>query len=139
MDGVERQFQPVGNAQLVEDVVQMVLHRLLADEHLLGHFLVLEALRHQRHDLPFALAERRTLAFAAERPAAARAAHLVGGHELPDHGRGGVRIQPDFAGVHFADALDQQFRGGLLQHDAGRAQLHGLDEFVLVVRRGQAR
>ena len=56
VDGVERQFQAVGNAQLVEDVVQMVLHRLLADEHLLGHFLVLVALRHQRDD--FALARR---------------------------------------------------------------------------------
>ncbi len=56
VDRVQRQFQTVGNAQLVEDVVQMVLHRLLADEHLLGHFFVLVALRHQRDD--FALARR---------------------------------------------------------------------------------
>ena len=50
VDGVERQFQTVGNAQLVEDVVQVVLYRLLTDEHLLGHFLVLVTLGDQRHD-----------------------------------------------------------------------------------------
>ena len=27
---VERQFQPIGDTQLVEDFVQMILHRLLA-------------------------------------------------------------------------------------------------------------
>ena len=73
VDGVERQFQPVGNAQLVEDVVQVVLHRLLADEHLLGHFLVLESLRHQGHDFPLALAERRPFAIARRRRASAAA------------------------------------------------------------------
>src|SRR5207237_3264015 len=64
VDGVERQLQPVGNAQLVEDVVKVVLHRLLADEHLLGHFLILESLRDQHHDLTLALAERRTVTIA---------------------------------------------------------------------------
>src|SRR5258708_5879351 len=40
----------------------MVLDRLLADEHLLRHFLVLEALGYQPDDLALPLAERRTLA-----------------------------------------------------------------------------
>jgi hypothetical protein len=40
------QIVPVGNAEFVEDVVQVVLDRLLADGHFLGHFLVLEALSH---------------------------------------------------------------------------------------------
>ena len=55
MDAVERQLQPIGNAQFVEDVVQMVLHRVLADEHFLGRLLVLETLRHQDDDFPLAL------------------------------------------------------------------------------------
>ena len=59
VDGVQRQFETVRHAQFVEDVVQMVLHRLLADEHLLGHFLVLVALRHECDDFTLALAERR--------------------------------------------------------------------------------
>ena len=57
MNRVESQFQAVGNAQFIENVVQMVLDRLLADEHFLGHLFILEALRHQDHDLPLALAE----------------------------------------------------------------------------------
>ena len=60
---------------------------------------------------------------------------LVVGDELPDDGRGGVGVQPDLAGVHFADALDQEFGRGLLQHDARGAELHRLHEFVLVVGR----
>ena len=67
VDGVERQFQAVGNSQLIEDVVQVVLHRLLTDEHLLGHLFVLETLRHQRHDFPLALAERGAFAVAGSR------------------------------------------------------------------------
>ena len=55
MNGVKRQFQTVGNAEFVENVVQMVFHRLLADEHPLGHFLVLETLRDQHDDFALAL------------------------------------------------------------------------------------
>ena len=62
---------------------------------------------------------------------------FVVGDELPDHRRRGVGIQPDLAGVDLADALDQQFRRGLLQDDSGGAQLHRLDEFVLIVGSGQ--
>src|SRR5688572_32573305 len=64
VDGVQRKFQPVGHAEFVEDVVQMVLHRLLADEHLLRHLAVLVALRDQRDDLPLALTEGGPLASA---------------------------------------------------------------------------
>jgi len=38
--------------------------------------------------------------------------------------------------VHAPDAIDQQFRGGLLLHNATTAQLEGLDELMLVVRCG---
>src|SRR5271155_4499780 len=47
VDGVERQLQAVRDAELVEDVVQMILDRLLADEHLLGHLFVLVTLGDQ--------------------------------------------------------------------------------------------
>jgi hypothetical protein len=32
MDRVESQFQPVGYSELIENVVQVILHRLLANE-----------------------------------------------------------------------------------------------------------
>src|SRR5580698_6306041 len=62
VNGVERQLQAVGNAELVENVVQMILHRLFADEHFLGHFLVLISLRDQRNDLALARGKRTALA-----------------------------------------------------------------------------
>src|SRR5579859_5089109 len=63
VDGVKSQFQAIGDAKFIEDVMQMVLHRLLADEHLLGHFLVLVALCDQSDDL--ALTRRKRTALAA--------------------------------------------------------------------------
>ena len=35
MDCIESQFEAVGNAELVKDVVQVILYGLLADEELL--------------------------------------------------------------------------------------------------------
>ena len=51
MDGVEGEFEAVGDAELVENVVQVVLHRLLADEKLLADLAVVEALRHELNEL----------------------------------------------------------------------------------------
>ncbi len=42
---IERQLEAVGDAEFVEDVVQMVLDGLLGDEKLFADFLVTEALR----------------------------------------------------------------------------------------------
>jgi hypothetical protein len=44
MDGVQGQFQAVGDAELVEDVVQVVLDGLFGDEEFFADFLVAEAL-----------------------------------------------------------------------------------------------
>ena len=44
MDCVERQFEAVGDTELVKDVVQMILYGLLADEELYADFLVVKAL-----------------------------------------------------------------------------------------------
>src|SRR6266403_4760077 len=78
VDRVERQFQAVRNAELVEDVVEMVLHRLLADEHLFGHLFVLVPLRDQGDDFALAGTQRATLAALAAR----RAARFRAGLEL---------------------------------------------------------
>ena len=61
----------------------------------------------------------------------------VGRGKLPHHRSGGVRIEPDFARVDFANALDDQFRSCLLQDDARAAELHRLDELVLILGSGQ--
>ena len=62
MKGVERQLQAIGDSQLVENVVQMILYGLLADEELLADFLVAEALRDELNDFLLAVAEQRLFA-----------------------------------------------------------------------------
>src|SRR5258708_19803581 len=49
VNGVQRQFEAVGDAELVEDVMQMVFYGLLGDEELFADFLFAEALRAQLH------------------------------------------------------------------------------------------
>ena len=58
MDRVEGQLEPVGNAQLVENVVQVVLDGLLADEQLLPDLFVAETLGDELHDFLLAIAEK---------------------------------------------------------------------------------
>lgn len=53
---VERQLQPVGDTKFVKNIVQMVLDRLLADEHLVSDLFILIALRNEYHDLTLAIA-----------------------------------------------------------------------------------
>jgi hypothetical protein len=137
VDGVKGQFQAVRDAQLVEDVVQVVLHRLLADEHLLGHLFILETLGYQRHNLALALAQRRAFAITGRSGLRGGRRCFVIGHKLPDYGRRGMRIQPDLSRMHFANALDEQLGGGLLEYDSRRPELHRLHEFVLIVRSRQ--
>ena len=62
MDCVEGEFQAVRDTQLVEDVMQVILHRLLTDKHLLRHFFIFVALSDQSHDLTFPLAQRGPIA-----------------------------------------------------------------------------
>ena len=57
MDRVQREFEAVGDAQLIENIVQVIFHRLLADEQFFANFLVPESLRHQLHDFFFAVAD----------------------------------------------------------------------------------
>ena len=45
VDGVERELKAIGNTELIEDVVQVILDGLLADKKLLADFLIAEALR----------------------------------------------------------------------------------------------
>jgi hypothetical protein len=53
MDGIEHEFEAVGHAQLVENVMQVILYRLFADEQLFTNLFVAKALRDMFHDLLF--------------------------------------------------------------------------------------
>ena len=85
----------------------------------------------QRDDFAFARGQWAALTALA---ACGSARAFQAGGERTHHRCRGVRIQPDLAGVDLADALDDEVRRGLFQHDAATAQLHGLHELVLVLR-----
>src|SRR3970282_1770929 len=63
VDGVKGQLKPVRDAEFVKDIVQMVFHRLLADEELFANLAVAEALSDMLHNLFLAVAEQRLVAF----------------------------------------------------------------------------
>ena len=62
VDGVQREFEAVGDAELVENIVEMILDGLLGDEKFFADFLVAESLRDELHDFFFAVAEQRLFA-----------------------------------------------------------------------------
>src|SRR5437660_7819398 len=128
VDGVEGQLEPVRNPELVENVMEVVFDGLFADEELFPDFLVPVALGNQLNDLFLAVAEQGLFA--------ARA--VVGGlGEGLHHLRGHAVVEPDLAGVHPINALDQQVGGGLLENYAACAQVHGADDVAVIFGGGQ--
>src|ERR1700685_2197935 len=86
--GVESQFEAVGNAELVEDVVQVIFYRLFADEELFADFAGAEALGDGRDNFFFAFAEQRLFAALAGFSGFLEGVDYLGGHAV---------IEPDFA------------------------------------------
>jgi hypothetical protein len=128
VDGVERQFEAVGDAEFVEDVVQMVFNGLLGDEQLFADFLVAEALGYELDDFFFAVAEQGLFAARAGLAGLREGLHDLGGHAV---------VQPDFASVHAMNAFYQQIGGGLFQNDTARAKAHGANHVAIVFGGGQ--
>jgi hypothetical protein len=98
---VQRQFQAVRDAQLVENVVQVILHRLFADEQFLPNLFIAEALRHELHDLFFAVTQQWFLASRPGLCSFGESLHHFGGHAI---------VEPDFACIYSLNTLNQQVR-----------------------------
>jgi len=128
MDGVQREFEAVGDAEFVEDVVEMVFYGLLGDEKFLADFLVAEALGDELDDFFFAVAEQGLFAARAGFAGLRESFHDFGGHAI---------VEPDFAGVHAMNALYEKVGGGLLQDDAASAEAHGADHVAIVFGGGE--
>jgi hypothetical protein len=123
MDGVEGKFEAVGNAKFVEDVVQVILYGLLADEEFFADFFVAEALGDELNDFFFAIAEEGLFAARAGLGRFGESLHNFGGHAV---------VEPNFTGVNAVDAFYQQVRGGLFENDAASAEAHGADYVAIV-------
>src|ERR1700681_3536262 len=100
VNSIESELEAVGNTQLIEDIVQMVLDGLFADEHLFSHLFVLVSLGDKLDYLSLALAQRGSLTGFA----GTGTATLAGYRELSHHGGGSVRIQPDFSTMNLPNA-----------------------------------
>src|ERR1035441_6691936 len=59
MDSIEHQFEAVGDAELVKNVVKVILYGIVADEELLADSFVLKALSDELDNFQFAIAEKR--------------------------------------------------------------------------------
>src|SRR6266849_5986435 len=128
MYGVQRQFEAVGDAEFVEDIVQVVLNGLFGDEKFFADFLVAEALGDELNDFFFAVAEQRLFAARTGFAGLRERFHHFGGHAI---------VEPDFAGVHAMNAFHQEIGGGLLQDHAARAEAHGANNVAVVFGGGQ--
>src|SRR5712664_182667 len=128
MNRIQRQFEAVGDAELIKDIVQMVFDSLFGDEKLFADFLVAETLRDKLHNFFFAVAEQRLFA---ARPGFAGLGKRL--HDLSSH----AVVEPDFAGMHAMNTFHQEVGSGLFQHNTASAETHGADNVTIVLRRGQ--
>jgi hypothetical protein len=125
MDGVKRQFQAIGNAEFVEDIMQVVFYGLLADEELFADFLVPETLGNELNDFFFAIAEERLFAAWTGFRGFRERLHNFGGHAV---------IEPDFAGEYAVNALYKKISRGLFQNDTARSEAHRANDVAIIFR-----
>ena len=132
-DGVGGGLHPVGEVQLLERVVDVVLDRALGDRQLVGDLLVGHAGGDELEDLGLAagqdgvLGRRRRLAADGD-PAGAQCLEELG------RDRGGDRR---LAAHHAADVLEQLLRADVLEQVAVGAGLDRLEQVVVVLGHGE--
>ena len=128
MDCIESQFEPVGDSDLVKDVVQVIFYGLHANEELFSNFFVLKALGDELNNFHLAVGEER---FFATRTGFGRCRKGI------DHFGGHVAIQPNFVSMHAMYAFYEEIDGGVFQDDASRAQAHSANHIAVKASRSQ--
>ena len=128
VDGVESEFEAIGNAKLIENIVQVIFYGLLADEKFFADFLVAEALSDELDDFFFAIAEKRLFAARAGLGRFRESFHDFGGHAI---------VEPDFACMNAVDTFNEKVGGGLFEDYAAGAEAHGADYVAVVFGGGE--
>jgi len=125
---IQGEFEAVGDAKFVEDVVEMVFDGLFGDEKFFADFFVAEALGDELDDFFFAVAEQGLFAARAGFAGLRKRFHDFGGHTI---------VEPDFASVHAMNTFDEKIGGGLLQNNAAGAEAHGANDIAIVFGGGE--
>src|SRR5208282_5677588 len=128
VNGVEGELETVGHAELIENVVEVILYGLFADEELFANLAIAKALRDQLDDFLLAVAQERLFT-----ALTGFSGFLEGVDDLGSH----AIVEPDFTVIHLADALDKQVAGGLLKHDSAGAQTHRAHHVAVVFGGGE--
>src|ERR1041385_2272817 len=118
--GKQRQFQAVGYAQLVKNVSEVMLDRLLGDRELFGNVLIGISIDDGCNDVKFA---RRQIVGAFPAP-------LLGyGGEVPDDShqvRNAFAAHPELAVHHATNALQEELSGGFLEDYASHSVVQSI-------------
>src|ERR1017187_4072912 len=128
MDCVERQFEAVRDAELVKDVVQVILYSLLADEELCADFFVLAALSDELNNFHLAVAEERLFTTRTGFGRCRKGIDHLGGH---------VAVEPNFSSMHAMYAFYEEVDGGLFKDYASRTQPHGANHIAVIFGGGE--
>jgi hypothetical protein len=128
VDGVESEFEAVGDAKLVENIVEVILHGLFGDEKLFANFLVAETLSDELNDFLFTVGEQRLFAAWTGLGRLRESFHDFRSHAV---------IEPDFAGMDTLNTFDEKIGCGLLENNAASAEAHGANDITIVFGSGE--
>src|ERR1039457_4667749 len=128
MDCVECQFEAVGDAELVKDVVQVILYGLLTDDEPFADFFVLKALGDELNDFYLAIAEERFFVTRTGFGRCRKGIDDLGGH---------AAIEPNFTSMHAMYAFYEEIDGGLFKDYASRTQPHGANHIAVIFGGGE--
>src|ERR1035437_4537234 len=128
MDCVERQFEAVGDTELVKDVVQVILYGLLADEELFSDSFVLKAPSDELDNFQLAVAEERLFFTRTGFGRCRKGIDDFGGH---------AAIERNFTSMHAMYAFYEEIDGGFFKDYASRTQPHGANHVTVIFGSGE--
>src|ERR1035437_5079741 len=104
MDSIEHQFEAVGDAELVKNVVKVILYGIVADEELFADSFVLKALSDELDNFQFAIAEKRLFFTRIGFGRCRKGIDDLGGH---------AAIERNFTSMHAMNAFYEEIGCGL--------------------------
>ena len=135
LQDIDQSLRAVVDIELAENIRQVVLDRLLADEERLRNILVAEALGDTRKHVHLARGQTLRAAFTPHRARLLVDVLVLG--DAAEKTLGQRRIDKSIALVHDVDCLDEHRRLDILQEIAENAVFQQLQHIIVAVMDGQ--